>query len=228
MVFAITGSRARTRALLATVAVAFVGCAAPKALATPGVLRAEVDRELSAMRITHYQHTTKVDEASGSFMYDCSGMLDYALSRVLPADAAALPTSTSVRPLAADIERYLRAASGSVDGWQAVSRVDELGPGDVAAWLATENSKTGDTGHVMVVLAPPTRNPARRDEWLVQVADSTLSPHANDSRRPGQTGLGTGTIGLLSDDGGGPTAFYWQGGVSQQPKPTEIAFGRPL
>jgi hypothetical protein len=197
--------------------------------AGPALLVGEVDRELGAMRVTRYQHTTRVEEAKGKFFYDCSGLVDYALSQVLPADAEALPTSTSVRPLAGDIEHYLHGGlAGSIGGWQAIARVDELGPGDVVAWLATEDSKTGDTGHVMVVLAAPTRNPVRRDEWLVRVADSTLSPHALDSRHAGDTGLGTGTIGLHVDGLGAPTAFYWQGGVSKQAKPTDISLGRPL
>jgi hypothetical protein len=102
-----------------------------------------------------------------------------------------------------------------------------LRPGDVIAWQVTEDSTSGDTGHVMVVLAAPTRNPARQREWLVQVADSTLSPHADDSRHDGQTGLGTGTIGLTTDDAGAPVAFYWQGALSKRAKPTEIALGQP-
>jgi hypothetical protein len=78
-----------------------------------------------------------------------------------------------------------------------VARVDAPGPGDVVAWLATEDSTSGDTGHVMVVLAAPTANSARTGEWLVRVADSTLSPHALDSRHSGRSGLGSGTIGML-------------------------------
>jgi hypothetical protein len=202
--------------------------AAAAATAAPALLVGEIDRELAAMRRTHYQHTTKVDEAKGTFFYDCSGLVDYAVRRVLPADAAALPTSTSARPLAGDIERYLHGGqAGPIDGWQAIGRVDELRPGDVVAWLATEDSKTGDTGHVMVVLAAATANPGRTGQWLVQVADSTLNPHALDSRHTGETGLGTGTVGLVADDGGAPTAFYWQGGVSKQAKPTEMSLGRP-
>jgi hypothetical protein len=194
----------------------------------PGALLAEVQRELAAMRITRYQHTTRVEEATGSYFYDCSGMLDYAAGRVLPDASHALPVSTSVRPLAGDIERYLhQGLSGPIDGWQAVPHVDGLRPGDVVAWQATEDSTTGDTGHVMVVMAAPTRNPARESEWLVTVADSTLNPHADDSRRNGQTGLGTGTIGLTTDDVGTPVAFYWQGAVSKRSKVTEIALGRP-
>lgn len=194
----------------------------------PAALLGEVRRELAAMRTTRYQHKTEVDEASGRFFYDCSGLLDYALRHALPTAASALPTSTSVRPLAGDIERYLHGGlTAPIDGWQAVGRVDALQSGDVVAWLATEDSTTGDTGHVMIALAAPVANPARAGEWLLPVADSTLNPHASDSRHPGDTGLGTGTIGLVTDSAGVPTAFYWQGGVSKHPKPTEIALGQP-
>jgi hypothetical protein len=192
-------------------------------------LLGEVRRELAAMRVTRYEHTTKVDEARGIFIYDCSGLLDYAVGRARPADVKALPTSTKKRPLAGDIEKYLhQGLTEPLRGWQALTRVDELGAGDVIAWQATEDSTTGDTGHVMIVSAAPTRNRARPAEWLVQVVDSTISPHAADSRRPGATGLGTGTIGLVLDGRGAPTAFYWRGGMTQQAKPTEIALGRPL
>jgi cell wall-associated NlpC family hydrolase len=200
---------------------------ATPAASAPALLLGEVRRELAAMRVTHYRHTTHVEEASGTFVYDCSGLVDYALGRVLPADAKALPVSTSTRALAGDIERYLhRGLAGPIAGWQAVARVDHLGPGDVVAWQATEDSTTGDTGHVMIVLGAPSRNPGR-DEWLVNVADSTINPHAADSRRPGANGLGSGTIGLVVDQHFAATAFYWQGGVSVHAKQTEIALGRP-
>jgi hypothetical protein len=203
--------------------------AAPSGEGGAASLAGEVQRELAAMRTTHYQHTTDVVESSGKFFYDCSGMIDYALGRVLPADVNALPTSTSKRPLAGDIEHHLHSGlSAPIAGWQSLTRVDELGTGDVVAWQATEDSTTGDTGHVMVVLAAPTQNPARAGEWLVKVGDSTLNPHAHDSRHEGESGLGTGTIGLVVDDRNAATAFYWRGGVTKQSKPTEIALGRPL
>ena len=200
----------------------------PAAGSGSAALVQEVQRELKAMRVTRYQHTTSVDENSGSYFYDCSGLLDYAMGRVRPADLKPIPR-TNVRPLAGDIEGYLhRGLTGAIEGWQALARVDALGPGDVVAWQATEDSTTGDTGHVMVVLEAPSRNSVRAAEWLVRVADSTLSPHALDSRHTGTTGLGTGTIGLVVDENGAPTAFYWRGGVSPQAKPTQIALGRPL
>jgi hypothetical protein len=231
--------------VLALETLAFAGCSADKpnkpsatspALPLPATTSAtpsgsatlvgEVERELNAMRFTRYQHATAVDESSGNYLYDCSGFLDYAMGRVLAADLRSIPHTKS-RPRAADIEGYLhRGLTDSIDGWQALARADALGPGDGIAWLATEDSTTGDTGHVMVVLQAPTQESARPAEWLVRVADSTLSPHARDSRTPGATGLGTGTIGLVAERGT-PTAFYWRGGVSPDAKPTEIALGRP-
>ena len=154
-------------------------------------------------------------------------MIDYALRRVLPADYKSLPTSTSARPLAGDIEGYLHGGlTGPIAAWLALSRVDELSPGDLIAWQISDDA--GDTGHAMVVLAAPAQNPARAGEWLVRIADSTVNLHAADSRPRGTTGLGTGTIGLVVDDRGAPIAFYWQGGISKQATPTEIALGRPL
>jgi hypothetical protein len=201
--------------------------AGPAAQGGSAALLEEVERELHAMRVTRYQHATSVDESSGAYFYDCSGLLDYALGRARAADLKPIP-HTKARPLAADIEGYLhQGLNGPVDGWQALARVDALGPGDVVAWQAIEDSTSGDTGHVMVVLEAPSRNSARAGEWLVRVADSTLSPHALDSRNPGTTGLGSGTIGLLVDAAGAPTAFYWRGGVSPHNKSTQIALGRP-
>lgn len=218
------GSEQTTPAALTTPAAPAPAHARVTQIAGAAMLIGEVQRELAAMRVTHYQHTTKVDAASGTFFYDCSGLLDYAIGRARPADAQALPTSTKARPLAGDIEGYLhRGLTHPVQGWQALTRVDELGAGDVIAWQATEDSTTGDTGHVMIVRGAPTRNLARPGEWLVRVADSTMNPHASDSRHHGTTGLGTGTIGLVVDDRDAPTAFYWQGGTSKHAKPTEIA-----
>ena len=221
-------------AFVAAAIVVLASCgAADPAPPAPAALLTEVHRELTASRHTHYQHHTDVDEAAGRYDYDCSGLLDYALGRVLPAALAALPVTTSSRPLAADIEHFLHAlpAGTTTGGWTAVPTVAALQPGDVIAWLATEDSTTGDTGHVMIVTGRPEQNPHRPDEQLVHVADSTLNPHALDSRHPTaeqpSTGLGTGTIGLSVDSNDRPIAFYWRGGLTTTAVPTEIALGRP-
>ncbi|WP_445184668.1 hypothetical protein ACTXG6_40910 [Pseudonocardia sp. Cha107L01] len=189
-------------------------------------LLAEARRELAAMRDTQYQHETEVNAAKGEFYYDCSGFLDYALKRAAPAAFRALPvTASSGRPLAQDFEHHLRQAGGG-DPWRSVSTVSALLPGDVIAWLATPDSKTRDTGHVMIVLGAPVHNPQRADEWLVKVVDSTVSPHAQDSRGADDEGLGTGAVGLVADASGHPVGFYWRGGLSKVAKRTDVALGR--
>jgi hypothetical protein len=199
-------------------------------------LLAEVHRELATMTDSGYQHKTDVDDGEGGFYFDCSGFVDYALAHSLPADLKALPVTTSTRPLAKDFEHHFRAAAdGSGDSaaagpWREVPTVAELRPGDVIAWLKPADVKSRNTGHVLVVLQNPVRNAARPDEWLVKVADSTTSPHAQDSRGDDADGLGTGTIGLSvegADGGGHPVGYYWRGGVSTVLKHTEISLGQP-
>ncbi|HEY1971982.1 MAG TPA: hypothetical protein VGH89_28765 [Pseudonocardia sp.] len=194
----------------------------------PGPLLGEVRRELSLARHTRYQHTTEVNEQTGTFDYDCSGFVDYALRRVDPAAYRALPVSTT-RPLAQDIVNQIRGATHSAKAgpWHQVPTVRELRPGDLLSWLTPRDSDSDNTGHVMVVLATPTRSPRAGNEWLVRVADSTMSPHADDTRIGGSpTGLGTGTIGLVTDSSGRPSAYYWRGGLSTKLQRTVIALGR--
>jgi hypothetical protein len=204
------------------------GAATASAQGDHGSLLGEVRRELSAAHTTRYRHTTAVDEQRGEFNYDCSGFLDYALHRVDPAAYNALPVSET-RPLAEDFVQAIAAAGPSPTSgpWQQVPTAAQLRPGDVVAWLTPEDSDSDNTGHVMVVLAAPTRNAGRADEWLIPVADSTTSPHAADYRIAGSpTGLGTGTIGVVTDGSGRPVGYYWRGGVSTVLKHTVVALGR--
>jgi hypothetical protein len=63
-------------------------------------------------------------------------------------------------------------------------------PGDILAWGLLP--KSGDTGHVVIVAQTPVQSAG---VWNVQVLDSSLLKHGNDSR-PGGTGVGLGTIAL--------------------------------
>jgi hypothetical protein len=224
-----TGPAAFAGGPVAAVPAAHSAAAAGQESAGRLELLAEARRELTEMKRTRYQHKTEVNPEKGEYFYDCSGFVDYALTRSVPAAFEALPHDNSkARPLAEDYVHHLhRVAAGKNGGpWQTV-RTPDLLPGDVIAWLATEDSTTNDTGHVVIVLEPPARNPARSNEWLVKVADSTRSPHADDSRAGGGDGLGTGIIGLDVDSSGHPVGYFWRGGVSKKAKQTEVVFGRP-
>ncbi len=183
------------------------------------------------MRSSTYTHTTNVNEATGTYDFDCSGFVGYALERVFPSGFAAIVAATTARPLAKDFELFFASIpiGGSKAGFGRVARVMQLVPGDVVAWLEPADV-TGNTGHTFFVHGAPRVNPARSDEILVPIEDSTSSPHgAADSRTPsGATGLGTGTVGLLIDASGAPIGYRWTGGVSTKLEYTSIAMGHAL
>ena len=76
----------------------------------------------------------------------------------------------------------------------------------------------------MIVRGKPASS--NSNEWLIPVVDSTSSPHAEDSRRTPQTGLGSGVIGVIVDRQDKPIAFRWKGGQSKHETETAIVFGR--
>lgn len=194
-------------------------------------LAGEAVRELSILKTSTYSHTTYVDETTGRFDFDCSGFVGYALSRALPDRLSAVKTFTAVsRPLAKDYESFFAAlpTAATTAGWTRVARAADLRAGDVVAWLKPPTLVSTNTGHVMIVRDKAWVNPARADEVLVPITDSTASPHgATDTRAPSGQGLGSGVVGLLVDGSGAPIGYRWTGGVSVQQWATEVTLGRP-
>jgi cell wall-associated NlpC family hydrolase len=203
--------------------------AEPKAAAE--LLVVEAARQISAMKVTAYEHTTAVDESTGTFKYDCSGFVGYALTRVLPAQLAAVKAFGGVvRPLAMHYETFFEsiAPGASKGGWSRVARAVDARPGDVVAWLKPAELVSSNTGHVMIVTGAATINPKRADEILIPVTDSTSSFHGPaDTRYPSADGLGRGAIGIIVDAAGNPLRYRWTGGYSTKEYTTAISFGRP-
>jgi hypothetical protein len=201
--------------------------APPAAGSARPALLAEVNRELRAMKTTAYVHHTHVDEASGTFDYDCSGFFDYALSRAVPEAFAPLQASTPRRPRSSEIVAFLESIPpGSARGrWQRVARVADLTPGDVVSWLKPPDSRSKNTGHTMIVRAAVSPDPDRPGAFVVPVFDSTARPHgAADARAINRgTGLGEGAIVLVTGAAGEPVAFEWSPGGRE--KETTIVLG---
>jgi hypothetical protein len=193
--------------------------AAPSKLA----LVDEARRELAAVKESHYAHRTRVDEAAGTFDYDCSGFVGYALSRSAPAALAAITAATRPRPLARHFEAFFEQPRAP---WTRVDRADALVPGDVIAWLEPAEKHTRNTGHVMIVAAPP-RAGARTGELVVDVIDSSHSGHgAADARRRTHTdGLGTGALVLLVAADGRAVGYRWSTWKKSIAYRTRIALG---
>lgn len=152
-----------------------------------------------SMQSSNYRHRTSVDEASGRFDYDCSGFIDYALQKISPEAYAEIPVSkaSSKRPLAQDFYSLFSHPPQQASHWERIRKIRHVQAGDLVAWLRPIDRDSTNTGHVMVASAKPTINPEQADERLISVIDFTTSPHAQDSRRDGQTGLGTGIIGVI-------------------------------
>jgi hypothetical protein len=203
----------------------------PPAGAAKGALLVEVDRELKAMKSSRYSHHTQVDEASGSFEYDCSGFLAYALSRAVPDALAAVQATTPRRPRSSDYVAFLNGipADGSVKGrWQRIARVQDLVPGDVIVWLKPADSHSTNTGHTLIVHGPVRADPAAPGSFLVPIADSTEHAHAAGDARSAEhrSGLGEGEIVLVTGSDGAPVGYRWSRRKSSREKATTIALGR--
>jgi hypothetical protein len=190
----------------------------------------EAWRELALVRVTRYSHRTHVDEATGTFEVDCSGFLDYALARAVPDAFEELREASVRRPLAKHYVQFFESLARGQPSrrWQHVARVTELVPGDVIAWLKPADSRSRNTGHVMIVSGPVRRDAVRADLVAVPIIDSTAITHGqSDSRKAARrTGLGTGEVLLIVDATDAPIGFRWSRGTRARERHTTVAMAR--
>ena len=182
-------------------------------------LLAEANRQLAAMTSSTYSHHTHIDEARGSYDYDCSGFVGYALGRAAPDAFAELTKATVKRPLAKHIVSFVDGIPplAHTGRWHRVMRAVDLVPGDVVAWLQPADSTSTNTGHVMIVHGAPAQEAGHPERVVVPVIDSTAVRHgAGDSRPVHTSGLGTGAIVLVVDASGAPAHFHWTPGKARE------------
>jgi len=197
----------------------------------------EATNEWASMTTTLYQHQTQVDRNAGSYRYDCVGFVSYALKRATPqAWAAAVKATGIAKGRIPSPPRYRSFFAGLAQhpqaGWEAVTNAGYLHPGDVVAW---EHKTATSSGHAVIVGTVPVR--AGDGSWLVEVFDSTSSPHGEDSRPPDaraqvlassgrHSGLGHGLMGFTADPASGTlTGVRWSPKAKAITVP--IAAGRP-
>jgi hypothetical protein len=212
-------------ALFATGAASASAAAGDRSAGVASAL-SSIERGLTA---TKYQHRIAVDARKGIYRWDCSIMAAWILERTAPAARRAIGAD---KPLARDFYRTIeRARTDRPDrGWQRLTDVAALAPGDLFAWLKPEMFKQrANTGHVGFAIGKPWRHPRFAGVWLLRIADATTELHGADSRPPGgEGGFGTATIAFLVDANGAPRAYGWYG-EAQDPAtfvPTEIVLGR--
>jgi hypothetical protein len=181
------------------------------------------------LRESKYNHATVVDEKSGRYEFDCSGLVTWVLRRTAPGAHAAL-MSRSARPVARDYYwAFERApADRAPRGVRKVARVTDAQPGDLVAWLKPPQVQSPNTGHVAFLLEQPRPVDGVPGAFVVRIADASSYHHDDDDRfESGRTGFGSGTILLLADEAtGAPRAYGWYGLRSRYVLETPIALGR--
>jgi len=175
-----------------------------------------------------YNHKTRIDPTVGICEVDCSGFVAVVVKSVSPAHIESLPLKKSgrKRPLAEDFYAgFVQAAEGKLPGWKAIKHVGDAQPGDVLAWYKEDHKKGENTGHVMLIEERPVDEGDGR--WRIRIIDSTSTPHAQDTRPTGKTGLGIGTIWLEVDTDRHIRGYRWKsksGKLSEHP----VAIGRAV
>ncbi len=185
------------------------------------------------VRTTRYVHATHVDEASGRYEFDCSGMAAWVLARGAPAaHATVMRHNGRGRPVASDYFEVMTQASetSARDGWLRIAHARDLKPGDMIAWRKPSPIASSNTGHVVFVVSPPQQVDQSGRRFLVRVADSTSIPHGSDSRpRRNASGFGYGTISLFLDHPDRDVIAYgWQGLATRIDFRTPLALGRAV
>ncbi len=196
----------------------------------------ESKRILQEVKVTSYQHQTDIDESTGTYQTDCSGFAAYVLKKAALDSLSQLEEAlrqnfspAPKRPLAKHFVWFFsRIAALGEKNWQEVTLVRDLQEGDILSWLTPDNVESVNTGHVMIVAHTPTPAAGEASEWLVDVNDSTSSGHGgmDPRKKAGPNGVGAGTIGLLVDEKGAPSAYRWKGKESKKSYTTEIRMGR--
>lgn len=186
-----------------------------------GPLFDEAQRQFREMKSTGYQHKTEVDEKAQSYRYDCVGFVAYALKQAAPQARASAFKALEIAPgRIPSPPKYVAFFQSLVKtpqlGWQAVTRLQDLRPGDVVAW---EYKTATSSGHAVIIASIPVA--VEDGTWVVKVYDSTSSPHAEDSRPQDsrttilaasgkKSGLGHGMMAFSADTvTGSITGYRW-------------------
>lgn len=179
------------------------------------------------MRETRYQHHRTVRVRRGQYFFDCSGMVQWVLSR--SSRRSMVPLEPRERPLAIDFVRRIERAP--VDryrgGWRRIARMVDVRPGDVFAWRRPPDFQSANTGHVGFVVETPQPVTGHAGYFTVRIADASRYTHQNDTRPwPGPGGFGHGTILFSVNEQGEPTGYGWSGLLSRGTWQTDVVFGR--
>ncbi|MBN1605111.1 MAG: hypothetical protein JW940_00685 [Polyangiaceae bacterium] len=182
------------------------------------------------MKQTRYVHGIDVHVNKGYYAFDCSGMVDFLLSRAAPLARRTVRRGLVSRPLSADFVRTLERIRPGTErgGWLRVAQVEQARPGDVIAWIKPKIVRSVNTGHVGILVLAPRLREKGDTAYLVRIADASRLRHQDDTRKA-HDGFGMGTILIQTNlASGAPTGFSFAGSRARNAWGTRIVIGRPL
>jgi len=196
--------------------VALAGISAAGFAATPrqpsSAIRQEAHRILRNLRSSEYSHTTKIDELTGRYAVDCSGLVTAVLRKAAPRHLAAIALPKGRRrPRAVEFYNAFISAPADKDAkgrWRRIDRLQDVRPGDLIAWRRQVVETGKSTGHILIVDEAPIDE--GNGVFRITIIDSTVGPHADDTRKPPAGGVGRGTMWFKADAEGRPTGYRWK------------------
>ena len=158
---------------------------------------------------TQYTHAEHIVVATGVYDCDCSEFVGFVLEQIAPDHYAPIAaTAPPPRPLAFDYFTFFSNLTPvSAGGWSRIDALRDALRGDIIAWRAPEIEPRQNTGHCFFVAETPVVDDS--GSFAVRAYDSAAAPHFDDTRAPGETGVGTGFINFKVDGEGRPLAFQF-------------------
>lgn len=193
--------------------------------------RIVLDAETLLQSVTdvHYEHLHSPANAqvTGKVAHnDCSGFISYLLAKHAPLQYAAISSEQPQKeyPQAKTYAKFFNQLDARRAGWQKVLNIKEVKRGDYIAWAkpVVPGQKSGNTGHVAIVAAPPGNvcQALINDKQILYVplkvidsssvdhfAPDLLPPYAGQKHRDG---LGEGFVRIIIDAHNQPIG-YWEG-----------------
>lgn len=185
-----------------------------------------VRKTVSGISYTAYKFGgTRIDSSNGIYVVDCSRYVDHILKTIYPQAYTSLTSwSGTSKPTTNDFYHYFTNLSNEdTQHWNTVDDVEQLRPGDILVFRNKAKTNHRTSGHVMVVMDPPTRS---GNTFSVRIADSAPSGHTKDTRSA--SGIGIGTMLLkVHPHTFRPYAYAWKIGARWETN-VNFAMARPI
>lgn len=145
---------------------------------------------------------------TGVYRGDCSGLILTLLEQSHPLQLQALQREQqSQRPKAFQVFDWLEQAPPGIQLYQSFAGIK---PGQMIGWRKVNPPKSGDSGHLAIILKVGTQQGRTLD---IQVLDCSKQAHDKDNRsRPG---VACGWMQLTADDEGKINGYIWSSKLSK-------------